>query len=190
LKVLDRASTQQAGQGAGDCAIKLDKAWQRVTGSIRQLEDVTSLYVSNMTKFGEHKKAEAALRDTLDCAWSDTLAIEYGVLESNDESQQLRTAERWFKKHKDSAELQLTLGRLSLRNQLWGKAREYFLGSLAVRETPQAHAELGRLLKYMGESEAYLTHVQQGFDAVSANLPAMPMPDEQRTSIAQMAVKS
>ncbi|MEH6357964.1 MAG: heme biosynthesis HemY N-terminal domain-containing protein [Pseudomonadales bacterium] len=190
LKVLDRASTPQAGQDAGDSAIKLDKAWQRVSGNIRQLEDVTRLYVSSMTRFAEHKKAEAALRDTLDCAWSDALAVEYGVLESSDEQQQLRTAERWLKKHKDSAELQLTLGRLSLRNQLWGKAREYFLGSLALRETSQAHAELGRLLKYMGESEAYLTHVQQGFDVVFANLPVMPMPDEQRTSIAQMAVKS
>lgn len=190
LKVLDRAATPQAGQeDVRDCASRLDKAWSRVPGHTRQLQDVTRLYVSHMMAFGQPGKAEAALRDTLDCAWDDILAAEYGLLESRDQQQQLRTAERWLKKHKDSAELHLTLGRLSLRNQLWGKARAYFMGSLAVRETPQAHAELGRLLKYMGEKEAYLTHVQQGFDAVSASLPAMPMPDEQRTSIAQMAVE-
>jgi len=186
LKVLARVVTQQRGQDPGDCAHKLDKAWQRVTGNIRRLEDVTRLYVSYMTLFGDHEKAEAALRDTLDYAWDDELAVEYGVLKSSDEQQQLRTAERWLKEHKDSAELLLTLGRLSLRNQLWGKAREYFLSSLNVHETPKAHAELGRLLKCMGENEAYLTHVQKSFDVVAANLPAMPMPDEQRTSIAQM----
>ena len=55
---------------------------------------------------------------------------------------------------------------------------------------PRQNAELGRLLKYMGEKEAYQSHVQQGFDVVTADLPAMPMPDEQHTSIAQMAAKS
>ena len=182
--------TPAPGQDARDCASKLHKAWGRVPGKMRQRDDITRLYVSHMTTLGESKKAEVALRDTLDRAWNDALAVEYGLLESSDAQQQMRTAERWLKTHKDSAELLLTLGRLSLRNHLWGKAREYFMGSLAQCATPQAHAELGRLLKYLGEKEAYQSHVQQGFDLICTDLPTMPMPDEQRTSIAQMAAKS
>jgi len=190
LKVLERAASQQPDQDVADCANKLYKVWDRVPGKMRQLDDITRLYASHMTAFGEPQKAEAALRDSLDCAWNDTLVVDYGLLEGCDEQQQIRMAERWYKKHKDSAELLLTLGRLSLRNHLWGKAREYFLGSLALCETPHAHAELARLLRFMGEKEAYLSHVQKGFDAVSADLPAMPMPEAQRTSITQMAAKS
>ena len=190
LKVLERAAKQQPGQDVHDCVNKLHKAWGRVPAKVRTLEDIARLYVSNMVALREPEKAEAALREALDGSWNDTLAADYGLLEGGDVQVQMRTAERWLKKHKDSAELMLTLGRLSLRNHLWGKAREYFLGSLAQQDTPQAHAELGRLLKYMGEKEAYQSHVQQGFDVVTADLPAMPMPDEQHTSIAQMAAKS
>lgn len=190
LKVLAAAAQQQSGQDALDCANQLHKAWTRAPAKVRMLEDVTRLYVRHMMVLDEPVRAEIALRDTLDASWSDTLVTDYGLLEGGDAKAQMQTAERWFKKRKDSAELLLTLGRLSLRNRLWGKAREYFMSSLALKETSEAHAELGRLLDSMGEHEAYQDHVQKGFEVVAATLPAMPMPEEQRTSIAQMAADS
>jgi len=189
LKALGRAAEQQPDQDQLDCANHLHRVWLRVPAKIRQFEEVAQLYVQSMKGLGDLVRTEVALREILDSQWSDRLVTDYGLLEAGNAQSQMKTAERWLKKHNDSAELKLTLGRLSLRNQLWGKAREFFMGSLALRETPEAHAELGRLLKNMGEQEAYQSHVQQGFEVIAGDLPALPMPGEQSTNISQMAVK-
>jgi len=189
LKALGRAAEQQPDQDQLDCANHLHRVWLRVPAKIRQFEEVAQLYVQSMKGLGDLVRTEVALREILDSQWSDRLVTDYGLLEAGNAQSQMKTAERWLKKHNDSAELKLTLGRLSLRNQLWGKAREFFMGSLALRETPEAHAELGRLLKNMGEQEAYQSHVQQGFEVITGDLPALPMPGEQSTNISQMAVK-
>ena len=141
-----------------------------------------------MIRLQDPVRAEAALRETLDKAWSNQLALDYGLLPTGDAGAQMKAAERWLKKQNDSAELLLTLGRLSLRNHLWGRAREYFMGSLKLQNSPEAHAELGRLLKHMGEQEAYQTHVREGFEVIAKRLPALPMPDSQSTTITQMSV--
>ncbi len=190
LKALERAAEQQPDQDQFDCANHLHRVWLRVPARIRQFEEVTGLYVQNMQRLGDLVRAEVALRETLDNRWSDKLAVDYGLLSAENPQAQIKSAERWLKKHSDSAELKLTLGRLSLRNQLWGKAREFFMGSLALRETPEAHAELGRLLKHMGEQEAYQAHVQKGFEVISGELPALPMPGEASTHISQMTLES
>jgi len=190
LMALERATEQQPDQDQRDRANHLHRVWLRVPAKIRLLEEVARLYVQSMKKLGDQVRAEVALREILDSQWSDTLAAEYGLLQTGNAQAQMKTTERWLKKHGDSAELKLTMGRLSLRNQLWGKAREFFMGSLALRETPEAHAELGRLLKNMGEQEAYQIHVHQSFEVITGDLPALPMPGEQSTNISRMAVKS
>jgi len=190
LKTLQRAGQQKPDQDQQDCANQLHRTWLRVPAKIKVLEEVALQYVRNMMTLGDVTRAEVALRETLDSEWSDTLAVDYGLLTADSAQTQMKAAERWLKKHKGSAELQLTLGRLSLRNQLWGKAREFFMASLTLRETPEAHVELGRLLKHMGEQEAYQKHMQQGFEVIAANLPVMPMPNEQRASITQIAADS
>src|SRR5690606_30571788 len=43
------------------------------------------------------------------------------------------------------------LGRLSLRNQLWGKAKLYLEQSLAISPSAEGYAELGRLHEYLGD---------------------------------------
>jgi HemY protein len=137
-----------------------------------------------MIALADPVRAEAALSETLNTHWNDALAADYGLLQTENTKAQLQTAKAWLKKHPDSAELQLTLGRLSLRNRLWGKAHVHFLDSLKLRETPEAHAELGRLLKHMGEQEAYQSHVQKGFEVVAAGLPKLPMPEKSHSDIA------
>jgi HemY protein len=189
LNRLKALATQLAGQGLPSCVGQFDKAWDHVPSNIRQAQDITRFYVAQMMSFGAPQKAEVALRNALDAVWNDVMVVEYGLLEGCAD-QQLHTAQGWLKKHDNSAALLLTLGRLSLRNQLWGKARGYFSDSLAQHQTPEAHAELGRLLKHMGEHEASLKHVQKSFDVVSASLPVMPMPDEQRTSMTQRPAPS
>ena len=72
-------------------------------------------------------------------------------------------------------ELLLVLGRLSLRNELWGKAREYFETSLKLRRNRETLAELSRLNAHMGEEEASIKLLMQGLET-DHGLPDLPMP--------------
>ncbi|MEZ5523534.1 MAG: heme biosynthesis HemY N-terminal domain-containing protein [Pseudomonadales bacterium] len=190
LKVLERAAREQDDRSERDRAHDLQKAWQRVPARVKREEDVAAAYAELMLGLNQPEPAEQALREALEQVWSEKLAEEYGLLAVKDYQGQLKTAESWQRKHNDSAALKLTLGRLCLRNRIWGRAREYFMESLALKETAQAHAELARLLKHLGEHKACQEHMQKGFDLVAVGLPHLPLPDEQHTQLAQMAAQS
>ena len=51
---------------------------------------------------------------------------------------------------------------MALRNQLWGKARDYFESSFKLLETPQAYVELGRLLAQLGQHERSSGYYERG----------------------------
>jgi len=84
-------------------------------------------------------------------------------------------AEQWLKHRTNNPELLLALGRLSLRNELWGKAREYFETSLKLRRNRETLAELSRLNAHMGEEEASIKLLMQGLET-DHGLPDLPMP--------------
>jgi hypothetical protein len=59
------------------------------------------------------------------------------LVRGDDPARQLQTAEGWLKDHPQDASLLLTLGRLSLQNRLWGKARDYLESSLRMERNPE-----------------------------------------------------
>ena len=65
---------------------------------------------------------------------------------------------------------------LSLRNELWGKARDYFDSSLKLQVTADACAELARLLARLGEHQASTEYYQQGLLLTTNPLPDLPLP--------------
>ncbi len=120
--------------------------------------------------------AESILRKTLQKSWDDSLAIRYGLLKPVDAGRQLLHAEGWLKERPGNGCLMLTLGRLALRNELWGKARDYFDSSLKIQATPEACAELARLLAHLNEHEASVQYYQQGLLLTANQLPELPLP--------------
>lgn len=75
---------------------------------------------------------------------------------------QLSRAEQYLKHYPAEPILLLTLGRLCVRCQLWGKARHYFEDSLTLQATPSTYAEYGKLLEQMGDTQAALTAYREG----------------------------
>jgi HemY protein len=69
----------------------------------------------------------------------------------------------------------LALGRLSLRNELWGKAREYFETSLKLQRKRETLAELSRLNAHMGHDTASINLLMQSLENDNG-LPHLPMP--------------
>ena len=107
--------------------------------------------------------------------WSDELINLYGRLEGHQPDEQLIIAEQWLKDRPNNPELLLALGRLSLRNELWGKAREYFETSLRLKRSRETLAELSRLNAHMGHEETSIKLLMQGLETDNG-LPELPMP--------------
>ena len=63
-----------------------------------------------------------------------------------------------------------------MRNELWGKAREYFETSIEIASIAAAHGELARLLKHLGETQASDIHQAKFVAAIGAELPLLPLP--------------
>ncbi|RMH83197.1 heme biosynthesis protein HemY [Pseudomonas sp. AOB-7] len=167
----------QAGLGDGETALQpLTQAWQQLSAPLRQEPELIAAYVEQLRRLGAQEEAEQVLRSALKRAYDSRLARFYGVLRGADPAQQLHTAELWLKQHPQDPALLLTLGRLCLQNQLWGKARDYFETSLKLERHPETCAELARLLAQLGELERSNQLLQESLGLLHQGLPALPQP--------------
>lgn len=71
-------------------------------------------------------------------------------------------AEEWHKQYGEQSVLLLTLGRLCVRCQLWGKARGYFEESVKLHADPETYAEYGKLLEQFGELDSAVQKYREG----------------------------
>lgn len=101
---------------------------------------------------------EATLGDGADDEWQSGLALLYGRLGAGDATARIARAEGWLRRHPDDAALLLALGRMCLRQRLWGKAESYLEASLSVEPTRDAHLELAGLLEQLERTDEANRH--------------------------------
>lgn len=153
----------RAGQSEGaDPVTALNQRWQTVPSALRSEPLLVRAYADGLSRLGAEAKAEEVLYAALKRNFDERLVERYGRVLGREPSRQLANAEGWLKAHPESAELLLALGRLSLRNELWGKARDYLEASLRFDYRAETCAELARLLAQLGESERSNRLFQEG----------------------------
>ncbi len=157
-------------------ATQLNTCWRGLTRAQRQQPAVLNSYVTQLRRIGDETTAEAVLRKSVGTQWGSAAIIAYGLVQGDNPQQQLRVAEDWLKDRPTDAELLLTLGRLSLRNQLWGKARDYFDRSLQQKKLAETYAEQARLLANLGEHQLSAENYQKGLLLQVQRLPDLPQP--------------
>jgi HemY protein len=175
------AQLQQAGnlastQAIGDRLLPLRKAWVALPSAQQRLPRVVAIYAKVLIDNLQDTEAELVLRKALGKSWDDELISLYGVLRVVDIAEVIKTAETWLRYYPQNAALLRALGRLSLRNQLWGVARDYFQRSLAIQKDVETYAELARLLKNLGETQKSLDIYAAAFAQTISNLPDLPQP--------------
>ncbi|MBH3341638.1 heme biosynthesis protein HemY [Pseudomonas mendocina] len=171
------AEVGELGLAQGETALQpLSKAWSQLSASLRNEPELIATYVEQLRRLGAQEEAEAVLRDALKRGYDSRLARFYGVLRGADPARQLQTAELWLKQHPQDPALLLTLGRLCLQNQLWGKARDYFETSLKLERHPETCAELARLLAQLGELERSNQLLLESLGLLHQGLPSLPQP--------------
>lgn len=155
----------------------LGKAWSNLPTVETRNGEIVQRYTELLVSLGAEGSAEQSLKDLIKRSWDEKLVNLYGRLNGDNAKKQLDQARGWLKNSPESPALQLTLGRLSLRNKLWGEAVKYFEQSLALAPSAEALAELARLLRHLGEHERAQSLLQQNLNLVASGLPELPMPE-------------
>lgn len=138
--------------------------WSELPKSVRESADAIQRYARRLQEAGAADEAEKRLRQYLNKHWDERLVREYGLLRTSDTGRQLGHAEHWAKSRSQSPLLLLTLGRLSVRQRLWGKARSYFESSLGAQPRAETCHELAELLEQLGETGVARDYYRQGLE--------------------------
>ncbi|MDH5179214.1 MAG: heme biosynthesis protein HemY [Gammaproteobacteria bacterium] len=139
-----------AKQGKAD---RLRSSWQHVPRDLRNEDVLIDEYARHLLLLELYNDAETLLREAVKRHWNVEFVYLYGLVQSEAPGKQLANAEVWLKGHEHNPVLLLTLGRLCLINQLWGKARSYLEASLGAGPRSETYTELGRLLEQLEEPD-------------------------------------
>jgi len=160
----------------------LSTVWSRISGAIREKENILIMYVQRLLAMGESDLAEPLLRHALRRQFSEALLMCYGKIEGVEPSRQLDLVESLLIEHEQNEVALLTAGRLSLRSKLWGKARGYLEASVNAQPSAEAYNELGNLLERMNETEAAAECFREGLRLVPGCEQTTPIIMEPATS--------
>lgn len=158
---------------------EIQQMWADMPRHVRRNPDVVLAYVKELLRFSDTKDAEELIRKTLKNYWQPELVRIYGMLPFVNLNRQLVVVGAWLKMYGEKQETLLTLGRLCVRVQLWGKAKSYFERCLDLGPDVEASLAYGQLLEQLGEHEGALQiyrealHPQRGLILISSH----PHPD-------------
>ena len=155
---------------------ELKSTWSGFPAEQRKNARLVEDYGRRLLELGDDLEAEKMLSKAIKREWDGRLVAQFGRIQGRDPLRRLKQAERWQKQHPDDPNLMLCLGRLSLLNNLWGQARDYFEASHRAQPSAEACAELARLLFSLGERELSARYYREGLLLRESNLPEMPQP--------------
>jgi HemY protein len=136
--------------------------WRQVPSKMLHSESLLTTYVAGLIQQGEQIQANELIESFLRKRWSDGLVYQYGQTNQNDALKCLATAEKWLNNNEQNPWLLLTLGRLSLANELWAKAEEYLLASLEHGARGETYQLLAEVLMAEGKEPAATEMYKQG----------------------------
>ena len=155
---------------------RLIQLWKKAPVRYKENEKVVKHYSELMIRLDDKAAASEVLEKAIARNWSDVLGIFYGEHDFSASPQQLLVAESWLMERPANSNLLLSLGRICMRNELWGKAKEYYEASIKITPCAEAYGELSRLLKHLGELEASEICLKNYGDLIGVKLPELPMP--------------
>jgi len=134
----------------------IPKAW-RTKPSITKAFACKTLHIDN-----KYALAIKAIESTLKKEWDPTLLGLYSYLSQEDGTKQLNLAESWLKKHPNEPKLLLCLARLSMREKLWGMAKQYLETAIKHDPSSQTYYELARTYEELNNDAMALQQYRLG----------------------------
>jgi len=156
------AQVEALRQHAGDAA-GLAACWQHIEDRLdaRVARTAAQMFIA----IGDWRRAHEIVEAALEAEWSEQLILLYGECLGADVLAQIERAEKWLKSRPRERALLLTLGRLCLQQELWGKAQSYLEASLSEEPSRGAHVALAQLFDRIGKPEDANRHYRASADA-------------------------
>ncbi|MFV1983398.1 MAG: heme biosynthesis HemY N-terminal domain-containing protein [Thiohalomonadales bacterium] len=130
---------------------KIIKFWKTIPKNCQENDKLIELYALLLIKNHKQDVAHTLLQKRLKESWKEDIMLLFGDVESSTPVAQLEFAEKFLKQHEKNHSLLLSLGKLSKRCELWGKARSYLEASIGIKPQRETYRELGELLEQLGE---------------------------------------
>ena len=132
-------------------ATALTAYWKQVPSDVRLDPPVAATAARFHLALGGNEAAQDILERALENDWNAGLVALYGESAGADAMPQIERAEKWLRSHARDPALLLALGKLCMRQALWGKAQSYIEASLALEPTHDGHMTLAALMERLGK---------------------------------------
>ncbi len=140
--------------------------WRRIPKNLHQDDKLIHHYARLLMTMNRQDEAEQILRTTLQKQWIPELLQLYGEVRASKGQQQLNHAEQWLQQHGHDALLFITLGKICIYNQLWGKAKEYLQNAADMGQS-EAFELLNNVLQQLGETGLAEEYSQKGLRLIT-----------------------
>jgi HemY protein len=152
-----QAYLAQLARNADD-AESLNKQWQKTPEQDRLDTYLALAAARHFVHAGAPLQAAEIVEMSLTKQWDSALVEFYGECVDRDAARQLQQAEFWLTQHHNDAGLLLSLGKLCMRQALWGKAQSYLEASISVKASSAAHLALAQMMEQLNKAEEANRH--------------------------------
>src|SRR3990167_1931080 len=143
----------------------VQRIWNEIPRSTKKNPDIVYEYIKQLIHYSisiNSNDIEELIRKTLKYHWHAELVKIYGTLSFEQLNRQLIIVGAWANTYGHRPEILLTLGRLCVRVQLWGKAKDYFEKCLSLGPNAEVSYEYGKLLDQLGQLEEAMQQYREG----------------------------
>jgi HemY protein len=135
--------------------------WKQLPAEMRLEPAVAATAARYHLALGGTAEAQAIIEQALEREWNPGLVALYGESAGSDALPQIERAEKWLRQHARDPALLLALGKLCMRQALWGKAQSYIEASLALEPTHDGHMTLAALMEQIGKPQEAVAHFRK-----------------------------
>ena len=135
--------------------------WKQLPTEMRVDPTVAATAARYYIALGSGAEAQAIVEQALEREWNSSLVALYGEAGSGEALPQIERAEKWLRAHARDPALLLALGKLCMRQGLWGKAQSYIEASLALEPTHDGHMTLAALMERIGRHQEAIQHFRR-----------------------------
>ena len=142
-------------------ATALATYWKQLPAEMRVEPAVAATAARYHLALSGNAEAQAIIEQALEREWNPSLVALYGESAGGDALPQIERAEKWLRQNARDPALLLALGKLCMRQSLWGKAQSYIEASLALEPTHDGHMTLARLMEQIGKPQEAVAHFRK-----------------------------
>ena len=153
----------------------LHEIWHRLPKTCRSRSNCITLYVKQLTALGHHEDAEVLLRKYIGRDWHPDLIRQYGEVRVPKALQQMQRAEVWLVTRTEDPDLLLTVAKLCINAEQWGKARSYLDRLIGLAPSPMAYRLLAEVFEQADDPDAANQCQREGLRLATNAVGGMPV---------------